>query len=61
VSADLLGTIVAATRRIVDVRAQVEPLPALRARVSQLGSAASTGRFHEALARPDRVNVIAEC
>jgi indole-3-glycerol phosphate synthase len=61
VSADLLGTIVAATRRIVDVREQVEPLPALRARVSQLGSAAGTGRFYDALSRPDRVNVIAEC
>jgi indole-3-glycerol phosphate synthase len=61
VSADLLGTIVAATRRIVEVREQVEPLPVLRERVSRLGSVAGTGRFHQALARPDRVNVIAEC
>ena len=60
-SADLLGTIVAATRRIVEVREQVEPLPVLRDRVSRLGSGAGAGRFHQALARPDRVNVIAEC
>jgi indole-3-glycerol phosphate synthase len=61
VSADLLGTIVAATRRIVDVREQLEPLPVLRDRVSRLGSLAGPGRFHDALARRDGVNVIAEC
>jgi indole-3-glycerol phosphate synthase len=61
VSADLLGTIVAATRRIVDVREQLEPLPVLRDRVSRLGSVGGGGRFLEALARRDGINVIAEC
>jgi indole-3-glycerol phosphate synthase len=60
-SADLLGTIVAATRRIVEVREQHETLPALRDRVSRLGTPARAGRFHAALARADRLNVIAEC
>jgi indole-3-glycerol phosphate synthase len=61
VSADLLRTIVAATRRIVDVREQHEPLPVLRDRVACLGSTAGAGRFQQALARRDGVNVIAEC
>jgi indole-3-glycerol phosphate synthase len=61
VSADLLGTIVAATRRIVDVREQHEPLSVLRDRVACLGPTAGAGRFQQALARRDRVNVIAEC
>ncbi len=60
-SADLLGTIVAATRRIVEVREQHEPLPALRDRVARLGSISGAGRFQQALARRDGVNVIAEC
>jgi indole-3-glycerol phosphate synthase len=61
VSADLLATIVAATRRIVEVRQRHEPLPALRDRVSCLGARAGAGRFHAALARRDGLNVIAEC
>jgi indole-3-glycerol phosphate synthase len=61
VSADLLATIVAATRRIVEVREQHEPLSALRDRVSRLGARAGAGRFHAALARRDGLNVIAEC
>ena len=60
---DLLGTIVAATKRTVDVRAEREPLAALRARVER--SAADDRRprasFLEALSRRDRLNVIAEC
>jgi len=63
VSADLLGTIVAATRRIVEVREQTESLPALRDRVARLspGGSPGTGRFLEAISRRDRLNVIAEC
>jgi indole-3-glycerol phosphate synthase len=62
VSADLLRTIVAATRRIVDVRQQREPLAVLRERVVA-GSTPATqgGRFLEAIGRRDRLNVIAEC
>ena len=57
--ADLLETIVAATRRIVEVRQAAEPLAALAERAAALPS--STGRFHTALARLDGFNVIAEC
>jgi indole-3-glycerol phosphate synthase len=57
--ADVLETIVAATRRIVDVRAGREPLRALAARAEQ--QAPHPGRFRAALERCDRVNVIAEC
>ena len=62
-SADLLGTIVAATRRITEVREQTVPLSVLRDRVARLGPGATPagGRFREALSRADRVNVIAEC
>lgn len=58
-TADLLGTIVAATRRAVDQRERREPLAALAAR----GAARPLhpGRFEAALRRPDRFNVIAEC
>jgi len=70
VSADLLATIVAATRRIVDVRQQRESPAALRERVARLAPAPARphatadsrgGRFLEAIGRRDRVNVIAEC
>ena len=62
-SADLLGTIVAATRRIIEVREQAVPLSLLRDRVARLGSGATPagGRLLEALSRADRLNVIAEC
>ena len=59
-SADLLATIVAAARRLVEVRQESEPLLALRERVARLGGA-SPGRLVEALSRRDRLNVIAEC
>ena len=61
--ADLLGTIVAATRRIVDVRRSREPLGALMRRADDRGAMASREpkRFRAALQRSDRVNVIAEC
>jgi indole-3-glycerol phosphate synthase len=58
-SADLLATIVAATRRIVEVRTEREPLAALAARA--LGCERQPGVFRAALERADRVNVIAEC
>jgi indole-3-glycerol phosphate synthase len=57
--ADLLATIVAATRRIVEVRAALEPPGALARRAEQ--RTARPGAFRQALRAPDRVNVIAEC
>jgi indole-3-glycerol phosphate synthase len=57
--ADLLETILAATRRVVEVRQQTEPLAALAERAGAMPSRA--GRFQMALARTDRFNVIAEC
>ncbi len=62
-SADLLGTIVAATHRIVDVRQEREPLAVLRARVAPRahGASGTGGSFHAALGRRHRLNVIAEC
>jgi indole-3-glycerol phosphate synthase len=58
-AADLLATIVAATRRIVDVREAQEPRADLEKRASAV--AARPGRFQAALAQVDRVNVVAEC
>ena len=58
-AADLLATIVAATRRIVEVREQREPLADLRERAARTASA--TGGFEAALRRTDGVNIIAEC
>ena len=57
--ADLLATIVAATRRIVEVRAEREPLARLMQRAER--AASRPGVFRAALGRTDRVNVIAEC
>lgn len=56
---DLLATIVAATRRIVEVRQASEPLAQLAARASARSSPG--GRFAAAIGRADRLNVIAEC
>jgi indole-3-glycerol phosphate synthase len=56
---DLLRAIVAATRRIVEVRQSLEPIDALARRAE--ARAARPGHFFAALARLDRVNVIAEC
>jgi indole-3-glycerol phosphate synthase len=58
-SADLLETIVAATRRIVEVRQAAEPMAALAERAAAMPSRA--GRFQAALSQIGRVNVIAEC
>jgi indole-3-glycerol phosphate synthase len=57
--ADLLETIVAATRRVVEIRQAAEPTAALAARAEAMPSRA--GRFEEALSRTTGVNVIAEC
>lgn len=57
--ADLLAAIVAATRRVIEVRQSREPLAALAARAGATASRA--GRFRAALCRADRVNIIAEC
>jgi indole-3-glycerol phosphate synthase len=57
--ADLLATILAATRRAVEVRQEREPFEALVRRVDT--RAPSNGRFRLALQRADRINVIAEC
>ena len=56
---DLLRTIVAATRRIIETRRDRESLGLLELR----GASASPGgsRFESALTVADRVNVIAEC
>ena len=56
---DLLRTIVAATRRITEVRRQQESLNALESRAA--GAAPRGALFEEALGRRDRHNVIAEC
>jgi indole-3-glycerol phosphate synthase len=60
-AADLLATIVAATRRIVEVREQREPLSALAARAESQD--APTGRFRTAVAEAvvPGLRIIAEC
>ena len=60
-SADLLATIVAATKRIAEVRAGREPLSRLRARLEDANGRTPRASFVEALSRRDRMNVIAEC
>jgi len=57
--ADLLETIVAGTRRSLEVREAEQPFAVLAERAAATPSRA--GRFHAALARSDRYNVIAEC
>jgi indole-3-glycerol phosphate synthase len=57
--ADLLATIVAATKRSLAVRQAREPFAALARRAES--RAARPGAFAGALSRTDRVNVIAEC
>ena len=56
---DLLAAIVAATRRMVDVRAAEVPLSAMERRAADVMP--RTGRFADAVSRADRINVIAEC
>lgn len=56
---DLLAAIVAATRRMVDVRAREVPFATMERRAADATPRA--GRFAQALSRSERVNVIAEC
>jgi indole-3-glycerol phosphate synthase len=58
-TADLLATIVAATRRIVEVREAAEPRADLERRAGY--QSMRPNAFQAALSRPDRINVIAEC
>ena len=58
-TADLLATIIAATRTIVESRMALEPLAALARRAD--ARAPRPGAFYDALAQRGRVNVIAEC
>ena len=58
-TADLLATIVAATRKIVAVREAQEPRAELEKRAS--AEAPRPGRFQAAVAVTDAVNIIAEC
>jgi indole-3-glycerol phosphate synthase len=58
-AADLLATIVAATRRSVEIRQEREPIANLASKAdARIGAA---GRFRAALTGNDRFNVIAEC
>ena len=57
--ADLLGAIIAATKRVTEVRAEQEPLHVLRARAE--ARTPRPGAFTAALSRADHVNIIAEC
>jgi indole-3-glycerol phosphate synthase len=56
---DLLAAIVAATRRIVEVRAAHVPLGEIEKRAAAIQP--RPGRFAAALSRTDGLNVIAEC
>lgn len=58
-TSDLLETIVAATRRSVEVRRAEESIAALTERAHVVSS--HRGRFYDALARINQLNVIAEC
>ena len=58
-TADLLGTIVAGTRRIIEVRQQREPLAALEKRA--LATTPDGAAFERGLGAAGRANVIAEC
>jgi indole-3-glycerol phosphate synthase len=56
---DLLATIVAATRQVTAVRRARESFRTLEVRARQVSPGGA--RFHGALSKPARVNVIAEC
>jgi indole-3-glycerol phosphate synthase len=58
-SADLLATIVAATRRIIEVRSEAVPLAQVERRAGAVHR--TIGSFRGGLSREDRVNIIAEC
>jgi indole-3-glycerol phosphate synthase len=56
---DLLSAIVAATRRIVEVRSGLVPMAEIERRAAAVALRANA--FRSAISRTDRVNVIAEC
>ena len=56
---DLLGTILAGTRRIIEVRREREPMVALERRAA--AASPEGARFEQELGMAGRVNVIAEC
>ena len=56
---DLLAAIVAATQRMVEVRAAQVPIGELDRRAAAIEP--RPGRFTAALSRADRLNIIAEC
>ena len=56
-SGDLLATIVASTRRIVEVRQEREPIEALRESLEQ-HPPRQAHQFRPALNRPDRLNAL---
>ena len=58
-TADLLATIIAATRRIVEVRQERMPIAELASRAAALPE--RMVRFDGVLRRAEGVNVIAEC
>jgi len=57
--ADLLETIVAATRRIIEVRQEAEPISAMAERAAAVPSRAGT--FLGAVSGIEAINVVAEC
>ena len=65
IDTDLLATIVAATRRIVEVRRSQESFDLVMRRAAAVMTNTAKprggGRFRAALQHPDRLNVIAEC
>src|SRR6476619_1230640 len=56
---DLLGAIVAATRRVVEIRAERLPLAQMEQQAALIEP--RTGIFSAALTRAGRINIIAEC
>ena len=58
-TSDLLSAIVAAVRRVVEVRSGQAPIADLERRATAV--ALSAGAFRREISRTDRVNVIAEC
>jgi indole-3-glycerol phosphate synthase len=58
-SADLLATIIAATRKLVSVRESRESYDALASRADS--RIVRPGAFRSALSRTDRINIVAEC
>jgi indole-3-glycerol phosphate synthase len=58
---DVLATIVAATRRTVELRREAKPASVLEAEARQANTRPNGAAFLAGLSRTDRFNVIAEC